>query len=85
MDKRALIGIALSILVLVVYQQLVTLLLRPAAASAPSAEDGDKSGGNKRAGARQAPLRRQPHGRVALTPATLPPAKSAKEITVETG
>ena len=49
MDKRALIGIALSILVLVVYQQLVTHFYGPLTVSAIP-ESGDESGGKSCAG-----------------------------------
>src|SRR5258705_10011336 len=81
MDKRALIGIALSILVLVVYQQLVTHFYGPP----PSAPIPETETSQTEKTVPAAPSAAAPSaGLPAATPATLSPAKSAKEITVET-
>jgi YidC/Oxa1 family membrane protein insertase len=81
MDKRALIGIALSILVLVVYQQLVTHFYGPPpSAPIPETETSQTEKAVPAAPSAAAPSAALP----AATPATLSPAKSAKEITVET-
>jgi YidC/Oxa1 family membrane protein insertase len=81
MDKRALIGIALSILVLVVYQQLVTHFYGPPpSAPIPETETSQAEKAVPAAPSAAAPSAALP----AATPATLSPAKSAKEITVET-
>jgi YidC/Oxa1 family membrane protein insertase len=81
MDKRAIIGIALSIFVLVVYQQLVTHFYGPPpTASAPETE---KGGPEKAA----APAENGVASPVASSPAvapTAPTSRTAKEITVET-
>jgi YidC/Oxa1 family membrane protein insertase len=81
MDKRAIIGIALSILVLVVYQQLVTYFYGPPPSSpAPEAE---KNMSEKAA----EPASKSAPSPVAPTPpasAELPRARSAKEVTVDT-
>jgi YidC/Oxa1 family membrane protein insertase len=80
MDKRALIGIGLSILVLVVYQQVVTYFYGPPpTVSAPEVE-------------RNKPETTEPRENSAPTAPSVPPAASeaavaaasAKEITVET-
>ncbi|HEV8723095.1 MAG TPA: membrane protein insertase YidC [Candidatus Binatia bacterium] len=81
MDKRAIIGIALSILVLIVYQQLVTHFYGPPPTdSAPEAE---KGGPEKTAEPAQkaAPF---PPASIPAAPAALPTSRSAKEIRVET-
>ncbi|HEY7216953.1 MAG TPA: membrane protein insertase YidC [Candidatus Binatia bacterium] len=81
MDKRAIIGVALSILVLVVYQQLVTHYYGPPpTASAPEAEKGGREKGAVPAQNGAA----SPAPALPATPATLPAPRSAKEITVET-
>jgi YidC/Oxa1 family membrane protein insertase len=81
MDKRALIGIALSILVLIVYQQLVTHFYGPPpSAPIPETETSQPEKTVPAAPSAAAPLAVLP----GATPAALSPAKSAKEITVET-
>jgi YidC/Oxa1 family membrane protein insertase len=81
MDKRAIIGIALSIFVLVVYQQLVTHFYGPPpTASAPEAEkDGQEKAPEPAQNAIPSSAPSVPVG-----PAALPAGRSAKEITVET-
>ncbi|HET9548899.1 MAG TPA: membrane protein insertase YidC, partial [Candidatus Binatia bacterium] len=82
MDKRALIGIALSILVLIVYQQLVTHFYGPPpSAPIPETETSQPEKTVPAAPSAAAPSAVSP---AAAAPATLSPAKSAKEITVET-
>jgi YidC/Oxa1 family membrane protein insertase len=81
MDKRAIIGIALSILVLVVYQQLVSYFYGPPpSSSVPEAEK------NMREKAAE-PVSKSAPSIPAPTPpasAELPRARSAKEVTVDT-
>jgi len=82
MDKRALIGIALSILVLVVYQQMVNYYY-PTPATAPAPVE-VKSDGEK-ATSPAAPAAATPTLAPAPTPPVeIPPGQPAKEITVET-
>jgi YidC/Oxa1 family membrane protein insertase len=84
MDKRALIGIALSIFVLVVYQQLVNYYY-PAPVTVPAPVD-VKSDGEKAAEQGTAPtITPAPSTTPAATaPVGIPPGQRAKEITVET-
>ena len=81
MDKRAIIGIALSILVLVVYQQLVTRFYGPpSSTSAPETEKGVPEKATQ-------PLQNtapSPAPSMPAAPADVPASRSAKEITVET-
>jgi YidC/Oxa1 family membrane protein insertase len=81
MDKRAIIGIALSILVLIVYQQLVTHFYGPPpATSAPETEKGVPEKATQ-------PLQNTTPSlapSMPAAPAALPTSRSAKEITVET-
>src|SRR6266536_2826185 len=81
MDKRAIIGIALSILVLVVYQQLVTHFYGPpSSTSAPETEKGVPEKATQ-------PLQNtapSPAPSMPAAPADVPASRSAKEITVET-
>src|SRR5919106_1436016 len=83
MDKRAIIGIALSILVLVVYQQFISWYYGvPPEGQAPVAE---KNGAEKFAAPRQpspAPSASAPTAQP--IPAPVAAAQAAKEITVET-
>jgi YidC/Oxa1 family membrane protein insertase len=83
MDKRAIIGIALSILVLVVYQEVVTRYYgAPPAGPAPQEE---KYGGAEKSPAGQttaAPSVPAPAAQSA--PAPVSSARSAKDVTVET-
>ena len=84
MDKRALIGIALSILVLVVYQQMVSYYY-PTPATAPAPVE-VKSDGEK-ATSPAAPLSATPTPAPASAPTPpieIPHGQPAKEITVET-
>ena len=84
MDKRALIGIALSILVLVVYQQLVNYYY-PTPVTVPAPVD-VKSDGEK-APADGTPPTTTPAPATtpaATAPVEIPSGQSAKEITVET-
>ena len=81
MDKRAIIGIALSILVLVVYQQLVTYFYGPPPSS--STPGTEKNMPEKAA----EPASKSAPSPVTPTPpasAELPRARSAKEVTVDT-
>jgi YidC/Oxa1 family membrane protein insertase len=81
MDKRAIIGIALSILVLVVYQQLVTHFYGPPpTASAPETE----KGGPEKATTPEQNTAPSPAPSMPAAPAALPASRSGKEITVET-
>ncbi len=81
MDKRAIIGIALSILVLVVYQQLVTHFYGPPpTASAPETE----KGGPEKATTPEQNTAPSPSPSMPAAPAALPASRSGKEITVET-
>jgi len=81
MDKRAIIGIALSILVLVVYQQLVTHFYGPPpTASAPETE----KGGPEKATTPEQNTAPSPAPSMPAAPAVLPASRSGKEITVET-
>ena len=81
MDKRAIIGIALSILVLVVYQQLVTHFYGPPpSASAPDTE----KGGPEKATTPAQNTALSPAPSMPAAPAALPASRSGKEITVET-
>src|SRR4029450_1268171 len=83
MDKRAIIGIALSILVLVVYQEVVTRYYgAPPAGPAPQEE---KYGAAEKSPAGQttaAPSVPAPAAQSA--PAPVSSARSAKDVTVET-
>jgi YidC/Oxa1 family membrane protein insertase len=80
MDKRAIIGIALSILVLIVYQQLVTHFYGPPpTTSAPEAEKGGPEKTTEPA-QKAAPF---PPASIPGAPAALPTSRSAKEVTVE--
>lgn len=82
MDKRAIIGIALSILVLVVYQQLVTRFYGPPPPG--SIAEMENKGVEKIVGPAQtapAPTSAAP---APAAPAVFSPARSAKEVTVET-
>jgi len=81
MDKRAIIGIALSILVLVVYQQLGTHFYGPPpTASAPETE----KGGPEKATTPEQNTAPSPAPSMPAAPAALPASRSGKEITVET-
>src|SRR6266576_3893626 len=80
MDKRAIIGIALSILVLVVYQQLMTHFYGPS----PSAPEAEKSGDEEKAPDPAPNTAPSSAPSVPAPPAALPASRSAKEITVET-
>src|SRR6266480_4894028 len=80
MDKRAIIGIALSILVLVVYQQLMTHFYGPP----PSAPEAEKSGDEEKAPDPAPNTAPSSAPSVPAPPAALPASRSAKEITVET-
>src|SRR6266404_3231536 len=81
MDKRAIIGIALSILVLVVYQQLVTHFYGPPpTTSAPETE----KGGPEKATTPEQNTAPSPAPSMPAAPAALPASRSGKEITVET-
>src|SRR6266404_2044403 len=81
MDKRAIIGIALSILVLVVYQQLVTHFYGPPpTTSAPETE----KGGPEKATTPEQNTAPSPAPSMPAAPTALPASRSGKEITVET-
>src|SRR5204863_2255628 len=80
MDKRAIIGIALSILVLVVYQQLMTHFYGPS----PSAPEAEKSGDEEKAPDPAPNTVPSSEPSVPASPAALPASRSGKEITVET-
>ena len=84
MDKRALIGIALSVLVLVVYQQLVNYYY-PTPVVAPAPVD-VKSQGEKAAEQGTAPTTTPAPATAppVTAPAEILPGQPAKEITVET-
>jgi len=83
MDKRALIGIALSILVLVAYQAIVTHIYGPPpAAVAP--ENENKQAPAAGAPDAPAPATAPPKADAPPAPAAPAPAKAAKEITVDT-
>ena len=80
MDKRALIGIGLSILVLVVYQQVVTYFYGPPpTSSAPEVEKSKPQTVEPKQD--NAPISPTP---VPASPAAVSSSASAKEITVET-
>jgi len=80
MDKRAIIGIALSILVLVIYQEWVTRYYAPPPNSAPApvANEAAKSP------APVAPAPAAPTPAVQAAPAALAPAQAAKDVRIET-
>ncbi|HEY3165660.1 MAG TPA: membrane protein insertase YidC, partial [Candidatus Binatia bacterium] len=83
MDKRAIIGIALSILVLVVYQEVVTRYYgAPPAGPAPLQE---KNGGAEKSPTGQTTAAPSvPAPAAQSTPAPVSSARSAKDVTVET-
>ena len=82
MDKRALIGIALSILVLVVYQQLVNYYYPTSRDGAGAGRREERWGESPR---RHAPtITPAPATPAATAPIEIPSGQSAKEITVET-
>jgi YidC/Oxa1 family membrane protein insertase len=83
MDKRAIIGIALSILVLVVYQELITRFYgAPPAGPAPVTE---KNGGEKTAAPAQTTAAPStPAPAIPSVPAPVSSRQEGKDITVET-
>jgi YidC/Oxa1 family membrane protein insertase len=82
MDKRAIIGVALSILVLVVYQQLVTYYYGPPPTT--SAPETEKKDAEKPAAPPQSGTGSAVPSSPAATPSAVPAPRSAKEVTVET-
>ena len=84
MDKRAIIGIALSILVLVVYQEMIARFYpAPVPATAPTAEDAQQDPGKATqapAEAKSAPPAAEPQSVQAKTA----PEQTARELRVET-
>src|SRR5690349_1721243 len=87
MDKRAIIGIALSILVLVIYQQVVTYFYGPPpTGSAPEAEKAKPEAVTQPGQSTQPSQSAAPASPVPGEPApgAVSRAASAKEITVDT-
>jgi YidC/Oxa1 family membrane protein insertase len=84
MDKRAIIGIALSILVLVVYQQVVTWYYGPPPADPASPTE--KNGGAEKAPAppQTSPAPSASAPKAQPVPAPVSSARAAKDVTVET-
>ncbi|HMJ49797.1 MAG TPA: hypothetical protein VK440_04420, partial [Burkholderiales bacterium] len=81
MDKRALIGIALSVLVLVAYQQFINYYYGPPPTISPAPAT-VKSEGEKTAPATEPAQPAQlPHP---VKPGEIPAGQPAKEITVDT-
>ena len=70
MDKRAIIGIALSILVLVIYQDLVTRFYGPPPRSTPPAIENKSATRKTRSRRRRAPAAPAAGRRAAALPAT---------------